>query len=306
MFSNQSYLSRRQLLQSIIATAIALNISPRILMAATKDKITRPIPSTNESLAIMGLGSSRTFNIKKNKIKDTQLVEVLQAFFEHGGQAIDSSPMYGNSEMVIGELLKSVTSKDNLFAATKVWADGKESGIKQMQKSMAYMGVKVMDLMQIHNLRDWQIHIKTLRDWKEQGIIRYIGITTSHGKHHEELERILKTEPLDFIQFSYNILDRTTDQRLLPLAGDKGIATMINRPFQRGSLFRKVKGKALPPWAAEFDCASWGQFFLKFIGSHPDVTCIIPATTKLKHMVDNMAAGFGRLPDPEIRKKMIH
>ena len=170
---------------------------------------------------------------------------------------------------------------------------------------MQRLGVEQIDLMQIHNLRDWQIHIDTLVDWKAEGRIRYIGITTSHGRYHDELEEILQQLPLDFVQFSYNILNRTAEQRLLPIAREKGIATLINRPYQRGSLFRKVKGKTLPPWAAEFDCASWGQFFLKFIAAHPAVTCIIPATSKLKHMVDNMAAGYGRLPDEPTRQRMI-
>ncbi len=167
------------------------------------------------------------------------------------------------------------------------------------------MGVERIDLMQIHNLRDWEAHLETLRDWKQAGRVRYLGITTSHGRFHNELERIIRDESLDFVQFSYNIVDRDAERRLLPLAAEHGTATLINRPYQRGSLFRRVSGKPLPAWAAEFDCASWGQFFLKFIVSHPAVTCVIPATSKLKHMVDNMGAGFGRLPDPKTRRRMI-
>ena len=213
--------------------------------------------------------------------------------------------MYGNAETVIGELLGATKNRDGLFAATKVWTYGRESGIEQMNASMQKMGVSVMDLMQIHNLRDWQVHLKTLREWKEQGKIRYIGMTTSHGRAHAELESVMKSEPLDFVQFSYNIDNRVAEQRLLPVAADNGIAVLINRPFQRGSLFRVAKGKSLPQWATEFDCTSWGQFFLKFAASHPAVTCVIPATSKLKHMLDNMAAGFGRLPDNEMRQRMI-
>ena len=253
----------------------------------------------------MGLGSSVTFDVNPEEIEALQLGRVMQAFFDNGGQLIDSSPMYGKAESVIGELLRQVTNRDGLFSATKVWTWGREEGIAQMQRSMELMGVEVMDLMQIHNLRDWEVHLQTLREWKEQGKIRYIGITTSHGRDHDALERILTTEPFDFVQFSYNIIDRVAEQRLLPIAADRGIATLINRPFQRGDLFRKVKGKALPDWAAEIDCASWGQIFLKFIAAHPAVTCIIPATAKLKHMVDNMAAGYGRLPDEAMRQKMI-
>lgn len=292
-------------MKAICATAAALHISPQELFAASRNKITRAIPATGETLAIMGLGSSRTFDIDTNELGQSQLYDVMQTFFDNGGQLIDSSPMYGNSETIIGKLLGATKNSDSLFSATKVWANGRTAGMKQMQRSMDRMGVQVMDLMQIHNLRDWQVQIKTLQDWKEQGKIRYIGLTTSHGRDHNELEKILKTEPLDFVQLSYNIDNRVAEERLLPIAKDKGIATLINRPFQRGSLFRHVKGKPLPDWAVEFDCASWGQYFLKFVAAHPAVTCIIPATTKIKHMLDNMAAGFGRLPDAKMRQRMI-
>ena len=213
--------------------------------------------------------------------------------------------MYGNAETVTGELLNALGHPPQLFAATKVWTYGKQQGIEQMQRSAERLDVKRIDLMQIHNLRDWQVQLETLREWKAAGKIRYIGITTSHGRYHGELETILQQQPFDFVQFSYNIDNRVAEQRLLPIAREQGIATLINRPYQRGSLFRKVKGQPLPDWVAEFDCASWGQYFLKFIASHPDVTCIIPATSKLKHMVDNMAAGYGRLPDAAMRKRMV-
>ncbi len=174
-----------------------------------------------------------------------------------------------------------------------------------MHQSMERIGVDVIDLMQIHNLRDWQTHLPILRDWKEQGRFRYIGITTSHGRFHEDLEQLLKTEPFDFVQLTYNLENRVAEQRLLPLAADRGIAVLINRPFQRGALFRKVKGVTLPGWSEEADCRSWAQFFLKFIASHPAVTCMIPATSKVHHMKDNMEAGFGRLPDEAMRRRMI-
>jgi diketogulonate reductase-like aldo/keto reductase len=198
-----------------------------------------------------------------------------------------------------------VSNKEALFAASKVWTYGKQNGIQQMQESMRRMGIDVMDLMQIHNLRDWKIHLPTLRQWKEEGKIRYIGITTSHGRSHAELEQIMRTEPLDFVQFTYSIANRTVEERLLPLAADRGIATLINRPFQRGELFQRVKGKSLPDWSAEFDCHSWGQFFLKYIVSHSAVTCVIPATSKVHHMQDNMTAGFGRLPTKAMRQRML-
>lgn len=298
-------ISRRDMIKTLGAVGVALAVPIRLPLAAQATVIKRAIPSTGEMLPVMGMGSSRTFDVRLDDATRTQLAEVLQRFFDRGGAVIDSSPMYGSAETVLGELLQGVRSKDALFAATKVWTDGEESGIRQMRQSMERMRVTRFDLMQIHNLRGWKTHIRTLKNWKEQGKIRYVGITTSHNRAHDELVRALKAESFDFVQFSYNIGNRESEKRLLPLAHDKGIATLINRPFQRGRLFRHVKGMPLPPWASEFDCASWGQFFLKFAVSHPAVTCAIPATSKPRHMADNMAAGFGRLPDGAMRKRMI-
>jgi diketogulonate reductase-like aldo/keto reductase len=298
-------LSRRRFLQ---ATAIASTLSPfaqSCLAAAQSDPVKKTIPSSAEELSVIGLGTSRTFDVSADAAVQSPLLEVMHAFFDNGGQLIDSSPMYGSAEAVTGALLQAVDNKASLFTATKVWTYGKSEGIEQMKRSMQRLEVERIDLMQIHNLRDWQVQLETLQEWKEQGRVRYIGITTSHGRYHDELETILQQQPLDFVQFSYNIGNRDAEQRLLPIAHERGIATLINRPYQRGSLFRKVKGQPLPTWASEFDCASWGQFFLKFIAAHPDVTCIIPATSKLKHMVDNMAAGYGRLPDAQLRERMI-
>jgi len=295
-------ISRRDLLKTACVGSLAMGALPETVFAGADNVIKKNIPATGEGLSIIGMGTSRTFT---HATPMRQLGEVLQAFFDNGGEMIDSSPMYGPAEGIVGELLKTTNNTSALFAATKVWTEGKEQGIRQMNRSMELMGVNVMDLMQIHNLKDWKVHLKTLRDWKEQDRIRYLGITTSHGRFHEELEAIMKKEPLDFIQLTYNISNRTTDERLLPLAQDKGIATLINRPYQRGSLFQKVKGKTLPPWAGDIDCASWGQFFLKYIAGNPAVTCIIPATTKVKHMVDNMGAGKGRIPDAAMRKRMV-
>lgn len=298
----QFALSRRGLLKAACAGAIALPTLPRNLYALPDAVIKRTIPGTGEALAVMGLGTNRTFS---HATPRQQLGAVLQAFFDHGGQFIDSSPMYGPAEALVGELLKTTTNASALFAATKVWTNGREAGMRQMAKSMGLMGVERMDLMQVHNLRDWKTHLKTLREMKEQGQIRYLGITTSHGRRHEKLEAIMKEEPLDFVQLSYNIVNRTAEERLLPLAADRGIATVINRPYQRGSLFRRVKGNPLPAWAGEIDCATWGQFFLKFIVGHPAVTCVIPATSKSEHMVDNMTGGKGRAPDAAMRKRMV-
>ncbi len=298
-------ISRREFIGSLLATWVGMSFLPDKLLSKQLSPIKRPIPSSGELLPIIGMGTSRTFDVGSDKERIAELAQVLQVFVDDGGALIDSSPMYGSSERVLGELLKKTTNKQNLFSATKVWTYGRTSGIQQMNESLKLWGLKSFDLMQIHNLRDWTEHIKTLREWKDEGKIRYIGITTSHGRDHEEFEKILKTQRLDFAQFSYNIEDRVAEKRLLPLAREKVVATLINRPFQRGDLFKKVRGKPLPEWASEFDCASWAQFFLKFIASYPDVTNIIPASSNAKHMADNMAAGFGRLPDEKTRIRMI-
>jgi len=298
-------ISRRRFLQATAAASALAPFASSCLAAAQSGPVKKKIPSSGEDLSVIGLGTSRTFDVNVDAAMQSPLLDVLRAFFDNGGQLIDSSPMYGSAEAVTGALLQAVDNKAPLFTATKVWTYGKTEGIEQMERSMQRLGVERIDLMQIHNLRDWQVQLETLQEWKAQGRIRYIGITTSHGRYHDELETILQQQPLDFVQFSYNIGNRDAEQRLLPIAHERGIATLINRPYQRGSLFRKVKGQPLPDWASEFDCASWGQFFLKFIASHPDVTCIIPATSKLKHMVDNMAAGYGRLPDAQLRERMI-
>ena len=298
-------LSRRQFIQGFGLLSAGIVLLPNTVFGESRQPITRPIPSTAEDIPVIGMGTSRTFDVGNDPAARTQLSQVLQVFFDNGGALIDSSPMYGSAEMVVGDLLKRIPNKKKLFAATKVWIDGKQNGIDQMQESMRLLGVTVMDLMQIHNLRDWKAHLPTLRQWKQEGKIRYIGITTSHGRSHAELMQIMRTEDLDFVQFTYNIGNRTVEDSLLPLAADRGMATLINRPFQRGALFRKVKGKALPEWALEFDCQSWGQFFLKFVVSHPAVTCVIPATSKVHHMTDNMAVNFGKLPSPSMRKRML-
>ncbi len=304
--SNRIYRpQRRGFIKTLGGLALALTCRPVWVAAQQQALIRKPIPSSGEQLPVIGMGTSRTFDVGDDTEARAALLPVLQAFFDQGGALIDSSPMYGSSEQVTGDLLRQIDNKDALFAATKVWTYGKQDGIEQMQRSMQRMGVEEFDLMQIHNLRDWQVHLETLQEWKRQGRVRYIGITTSHGRFHDELESILDIEPFDFVQFSYSIGNRTVEQRLLPLAAERGMATLINRPFQRGELFAGVKGKPLPDWAAEFDCASWAQFFLKFVVSHPAVTCAIPATSKLHHMQDNMAAGFGRLPDAALRQRMV-
>ena len=299
-------LSRRDFLAAAGVTALGLVARPAWLRAATLPAITKAIPASGERLPVIGLGTSRTFDVAPDSEQLAQLLPVLQAFFEHGGGVIDTSPMYGHAEAALGKLLRAAPyDRKRLFAATKVWTWGRDAGVQQMQESMRLTGIERFDLIQIHNLRDWQVHLETLREWKQQGKVRYIGITTSHGRDHEELALALETSPFDFVQLSYNLVNREVERRLLPLAQERGIAVLANRPFQRGALFQSVRNKALPDWAAEFDCTSWAQFFLKFVVSHPAVTCAIPASSKVNHLVDNMAAGTGRLPDAAMRKRMV-
>ncbi len=299
------YITRRTFILGTGAFAASVALPSGNLLSQDRTPVTREIPGSGELLPIMGMGSSGTFDIGDDPGVRAQLTEVVKIFFEKGGKLIDTSPMYGRAESVVGELLRITGKRSVVFAATKVWADGRQDGIEQMQRSKQRLGFQVIDLMQIHNLRDWQTHLPTLRQWKYQGQFRYIGITTSHGRDHKELERILATEALDFVQFSYNLQERKAETRLLPLAADRGVAILINRPFQRGELFRRVKGTALPDWSAELGCQTWGQYFLKFIAGHPAVTCVIPATSRTSHMKDNMEAGFGPLPDAAMRKRMI-
>jgi diketogulonate reductase-like aldo/keto reductase len=293
--------------RTLLGAGIGLTLAGRfgLALAQERNPITRKIPSSGEEIPVIGVGSARTFDVTPGSAIIEQLTEVMRIFFAGQGALVDSSPMYGSAESVLGEILAKLGPPEQLFAATKVWTYGAEAGVEQMQESSRRMGVPVFDLMQIHNLRDWKVHLPVLRRWKDEGRIRYLGITTSHQRYHSELEEIMRTEPLDFVQFSYNIDNRVAEQRLLPLAADKGIATLINRPYQRGDLFRKSKDRPLPPLAAELGCDSWGQFFLKFLLGHPAVTCLIPATSKPHHMKDNMGANFGPVPDAAQRREMI-
>lgn len=298
-------LKRRTFLRQLSGLGAALLLKPWAAIAAGREAITKAIPATGERLPVIGMGSWITFDIGSNSYERAVRAKVMQAFFDNGGALIDSSPMYGSSEEVIGESLKTIRNKDKLFAATKVWILGKKSGIRQMETSQQLWGVKRFDLMQIHNMLDWETHWETLKEWKAAGRVRYVGITTSHGRRHEDLEKAMAKTPFDFVQFTYNLEDRAVERRLLPLAAERGMAVLINRPFDGGSLFRRVRGKPLPPWAVEFDCRNWAQYFLKFIVSHPAVTCAIPATSRVDHMVENMSAGFGRLPDATMRRRVV-
>ncbi len=265
----------------------------------------RIIPSTGEMLPAIGIGTWRTFDVGAAASERAPLTEVLENLVSRGGKVIDSSPMYGASEKVVGDLSTQAALNNKLFMATKVWTTGEQNGITQMNDSFAFLKRKQMDLMQIHNLVDWQTHIKTLRSWKEQGKIRYIGLTHYLDSTHDTLASIIRNEPVDFIQINYNLLDRNAEKRLLPFAQEKKVAVIANRPFEEGALFQRVKGKPFPEWAKEFDCSSWAQFFLKFILSNSAITCAIPGTAKLTHLLDNLGAATGRLPDQNQRQRMV-
>lgn len=266
----------------------------------------RIISSTGEKIPAVGLGSWLTFAIDIDDAEELDSrIAILREFLARGGGVLDSSPMYGVAQQVIGIGLKRIEQHDGLFSATKVWTMGDRQRFIQMEESRQLWGLDKLDLMQVHNLLDWETHLPTLHDMKKQGDIRYAGVTTSHGRRHDELEHIMRTQQLDFVQFTYNMLDREAEKTLLPLAKEKGIAVIINRPFQRGGLFKKFERYPLPGWAKEIDCVSWAQFFLKFIISHPAVTCAIPATSQIEHLRENIAAGYGRLPDEVMRKKMV-
>lgn len=303
---NSPQFSRRQAIQLLGGLGLGL-LSPGHLFSKTfTDSImTRSIPSSGEALPIVGLGTWRTFDVGSNSEGRKRLTEVLKNMQEKGGKVIDSSPMYGSSETVVGDLTAKSGHADHFFYATKVWTQGKQAGIDQMNDSMRKMKRNKMDLMQIHNLVDWKTHLKTLLDWKEQGKIRYIGITHYTIPSHSKLEEIVKSEPIDFVQVNFSINVRNAENRLLPTARDKGVAVIINRPYEGGALFNLVKGKQLPDWAADYGIKSWGQYFLKYIVSNPAVTCAIPGTSNPDHLVDNMGAGYGRLPDEKTRQRMV-
>lgn len=264
----------------------------------------RAIPSSGEAIPVVGLGTARTFDVGADADARAPLEEVLRLFFKAGGTLIDTSPMYGRAEEVVGELLSRLGRTDAAFIATKVWTAGLRRAVPQMRESMAKLRRHRIDLMQVHNLVDWRANLRILRQWKAEGVFRYIGITHWNRSAHEDLARILEAEPLDFVQLNYSLGERDAEERLLPLAADKGVAVLVNRPFGKGALFGHVAGRALPDWAGELGCESWAQFFLKFVISHPAVTCVIPATAKPAHLIDNMAAGTGPLPSGPERARM--
>jgi diketogulonate reductase-like aldo/keto reductase len=270
--------------------------------AAQQAPLTRPIPSSGERIPVVGLGTWITFNVGQDPPARAGCAEVVRAFLEGGGRVIDSSPMYGSSQGVVGEALAKLHAQQRVFAADKLWTSGE--GAPQAEASRRLWQVPRFDLLQVHNLLAWEKQLPLLQTMKAEGQVRYVGITTSEGRRHRDLEQVLRGNRLDFVQFSYNLFDREAEQRLLPLAAERGVAVLVNRPFQEGALLRRLQRHPLPPWAAEVECTSWAQFALKFVIGHPQVTCAIPATRRVDHVRENLGTARGRLPDEAMRRRM--
>ena len=289
--------------EALAAAAAAVSL-PLVGMTAGNRMMTRPIPSSNEPLPVVGLGTYSVFDVASTPDAVAERLRIMELLVGAGGSVVDTSPMYNRSEEVIGDVIAAGAPRDDLFIATKVWTDGREAGVQQMKRSAQLMRTDVIDLMQVHNLRDTDVHMRTIRDRQERGEIRYSGVTHYRASALDAVEKALREFRPQFVQINYSLGERDADERLLPLAQDLGIAVIINRPYQAGRLFDAVRGRELPGWATEY-AASWGQFFLKFIISHPAVTCVIPATSKPQHMRDNLEAGSGELPDAATRERMI-
>jgi diketogulonate reductase-like aldo/keto reductase len=305
---NREKMSRREATRLLGQAAASLLLAGAAQGAEETKEATmlkRAIPSSGESIPAIGLGTWQVFDVGSAPVEMQPLQEVLALFVRLGGSLVDSSPMYGRAEQVVGELAAKLGLQQKLFFATKVWTEGKQAGIESMERSLARLKGKRVDLMQIHNLLDLQTHLATLREWKEKGLTRYIGITHYVSTAYPEVAKLLRTETLDFLQINYSLLEREAEEVILPLARDRGVAVIVNRPFGGGDIFARVRGKPLPDWAAEIDCRSWAQFFLKWIVAHRAVTCTIPATNKIDHLEDNMQAGIGRLPDGNMRQRMV-
>ena len=297
--------TRRAVLAFIPAAVIAAAERPVAQSGEEGRMRTRVIPSTGEHLPVIGCGTWQTFDVGSSAEALAPLAEVLKVLFAGGSSVIDSSPMYGRSEGVVGDLLTKAGTRDKAFLATKVWTRGRAEGIAQMQRSIALLKANKLDLMQVHNLVDWRTHLVTLRSWKAEDRIRYLGVTHYTSSAYDEVEAVLRSEKLDFLQINYAVDDRAAEHRILPLAAERGVAVLVNRPFGGGGLLRRVTGRELPPFAREIGCGSWAQLLLKFVLGHPAVTCVIPVTAKPRHMIDNLAAGHGPPPDAALRKRII-
>jgi diketogulonate reductase-like aldo/keto reductase len=301
-------LSRRAFLTSLAAAGAAAAIEPSHVWAAARagPLLTRPIPSTGERLPLVGLGSWITFNVGDDPAGRDSCAEVMRAFFQEGGRLIDSSPMYGSSQETIGYGLRKLdAASSRVFAADKVWISSGAKGPQQIEESRKHWGIPRFDLLEVHNAMSWEEHLPTLFAMKKAGRLRYVGVTTSEGRRHGEIEKIMRSQPLDFVQVSYNVLDRDVEERILPLALERKIGVICNRPLRRGELIHRVERAPLPAWAGEIDCANWAQILLKFIVSHPAVACAIPATTRADHVRQNVGASYGRLPDEAMRRRIV-
>ena len=296
--------NRRTILQGMLATASAAALPLPAARAQSAALLTRPIPATGEQLPLVGLGSWITFNVGDDRKLLDECAGVMAAFFEAGGRMIDCSPMYGSSQPTIGYGLKKLGYPEALISAEKVWTSSGSNGPEQIEQSRAHWGVPRFDLMQVHNLLSWTHHLETLLAMKAEGKLRYIGITTSHARRHDEIEQIMESQPIDFVQVTYNPVDREVEARILPLALERGIAVIVNRPFRQGPLVDRLERHKLPDWLAETGASNWAQLILKFIISHPAVTCAIPATTRVDHLRENMAAATGMLPGEALRRRM--
>lgn len=290
--------------RDVIRLATTAGLLPALALAEDEPMMTRKIPATGEELPVIGLGTWQVFDVDSSPEEIRLRQQIIDLLVEHGGSLVDTSPMYNRAEKVIGDVLEASGNRDKLFLATKVWTDGKASGERQMQRSSDLMNAAVIDLMQVHNRRDLDTHLGTIRDWQEQKRIRYNGVTDYRESAHRDMEDVVNRYKPEFIQINYSLGEHGADDRLLPLARDSGVAVLVNRPYMSGRLFRAVGKSELPDWAGSF-AASWGQFFLKFIVSHPAVTAVIPATSSIRHMTDNLAAGFGEMPDAAMRARMI-
>lgn len=305
MFDDRSSLSRRTLLKRTLGAGAVLAFAPLSTMGHSRTNMrTRPIPSSDEPVPCVGLGTWRQFDVGPDSDERASLREVLQILVDLGGSVVDSSPMYGRAEQVVGNLSADLGLTDDIFGATKVWTRGREEGLDQMTRSMNRMNQRPMDLMQVHNLVDWQTHLDTLQRWKENGTVRYVGVTHYTTTAFDTLATVITSRDIDFVQLPYSIETTQAEKRLLPLAAEHDVGVIVNGPFEGGALFGRVDGEPLPDWTNSFDCESWAQFFLKYILGHEAVTCVIPGTSDPDHMRDNARAGYGQLPDDDTRDRM--
>ena len=297
-------ISRRKFIATSAASLLVCSGKLSAQSSRSASMLSKQIPSSGEQLPVIGLGTLQAFDVAGTPEERAALGEVLQLLADHGGTLVDTSPRYGRAEAVVGDLCAELNLTDDLFFATKVFSEGEQAGIDEMGTSLERLHTPVLDLMQVHSMRDWEIHLPSIRKLKEQGKVRYIGITIHRDTGHEQMMKLMREENLDFIQVNYNLIERGAAKEVLPLAQELGVAVMINVPFAKAELFKKTSGLDLPDWAGDFDCDSWAQFFLKYVISHPAVTCVIPRTGNPHHMADNLMAGFGRLPNQDTRLEM--